>query len=311
MPMHSGWDISSNNAGLRQVDFNAAYQFFLAAGGGAMPLCIVKVNQGTGYLNPTLATYVAMARAAGFICAGYLMDQGDADPAAEEALYEQTTDLPQADDVELPEGLSTAQYIAHAGALINVHPNELDYLNQSEVAEGFPQGWGLWLAQYNGVPGDTVYACDLHQYTSSGTIPGINGTFDFNAWVGSETRFQQFFRLIATPIPSTQEADTDMRISKLLFNPPKLPGQNMTAVINDSNDCYIKTVTLGEVGNANVRITVDTGGAIKFSSCVLYEWFGQACLELVGVGPAPGQPGLVYRLQSTDGLHWGAASVYA
>lgn len=190
--MHFGVDVSSNNP--HPLDYAAVVAYLRQLGGGAQPFVVVKVCQGTGYVNPYAQGDVAGFRAAGAAVAGYLMDEGAADVSAEEATYRQVAGvLPQTDDDELPDGLSPAAYADHCRRLVAENPAAADYLNQSEVAGGFPVGGGLWLAQYNGDPGVTAYPCLIHQYSDAGQIPGVAGDFDLNAWTGSEAQFSAFF----------------------------------------------------------------------------------------------------------------------
>jgi hypothetical protein len=189
---HYGVDVSSNNQ--HPMAWPAIYAELKALGGGEEPFAIIKITQGTGYVNPDQAIDVVQARAAGFkYLAGYLMDQGNDQVAAEEALYQKVSTLPQTDDIELPEGLSVAEYVQHAHDLINIHPRALSYLNQSQVHEGFPGGAGLWLAEYNNNPGSVITPSTIHQYTSSCSIPGAAGAFDMNIWLDTEEYFQSFF----------------------------------------------------------------------------------------------------------------------
>lgn len=196
---HYGIDVSSNNA--HPINWGAAFSYLKGLGRGDRPFAIIKVNEGNYYTNPDTAEDVAAARAAGFVVGGYLMDAGSSSPASEEALYKRVAgNLPQFDDDELPDGLTAAQYISHLATLIAIKP-AFQYLNQSEVAEGFNAGTGLWLAQYNNAPGTVRYACTIHQYTSSGTIPGCAGNFDLNYWLGSEAEFDSVFQISSPPPP--------------------------------------------------------------------------------------------------------------
>jgi hypothetical protein len=190
---HFGVDVSSNNP--HPIAWAALFTY-LEGLGGDKPFAIVKISQGTGYVNPDASADIAAARAAGFVVGGYLMDQGNADPASEEALFRANAEgVPQFDDDELPEGLSTSAYIAHLQSLVAV-ADVPQYLNQSEEDEGFPAGEGLWEANYNNQPGVTHRAGVLiHQYTSSATVPDAAGQFDLNCWTGSEVEFEQFFGL--------------------------------------------------------------------------------------------------------------------
>lgn len=53
---------------------------------------------------------------------------------------------------------------------------------------------GLWLAAWNDDPEatltDKTYV--MHQYTSSGTVPGIAGRVDLDAWFGTVEQFKQY-----------------------------------------------------------------------------------------------------------------------
>ena len=190
--MHVGLDCSSNNT--HPIDYVQAVTALAAMGNGATPFVIVKVSQGSTYVNPYVQQDVAGFRSAGAVVAGYLMDEGSADPAAEEALYRRTVgNLPQTDDDELPDGV--ADYAAHCQLLVAQNNRALDYLNQSEVAGGLPSGAGLWLAEYNDQPGVVSYPCVIHQFTSTGSLAGISGHVDLNAWLGTEALFTSFFAI--------------------------------------------------------------------------------------------------------------------
>lgn len=199
---HFGVDVSSNNP--HPINWAALYAY-LHGEGGEQPFAIIKVTQGTGYVDPFAAEDFAAARAAGFAIGGYLMDQGNDDPTAEESLFHgNAIGIPQFDDDELPEGLSDEQYIEHLTQLILQDPSALQYLNQSEVASGYPQGAGLWLAEYNNQPGVTSSPCLIQQYTDAGTPPGCEGSFDLNYFCGTETQFASIFHL-APPVEPTPE----------------------------------------------------------------------------------------------------------
>jgi hypothetical protein len=195
--MHIGWDISSNN--VHPINFKQLYSFAWTMGGQSEPFLIVKEIQGTGYVNSDAALDIVAARQAGFrAIAGYLMDQGNVSVSAEEALYQKVAaNLPQTDDIELPTGLTVEQYIAHSQQLLVVHPNAMPYYNQSEVSEGFPTSeWGIWLAEYNNQPGVVSKSgVTIHQFSSTETIPNVAGSYDINAWLGSEAMFTEFFGL--------------------------------------------------------------------------------------------------------------------
>ncbi|HXW79942.1 MAG TPA: GH25 family lysozyme [Acidimicrobiales bacterium] len=197
--MHYGVDISSNNP--HPINWAAIAAWAKAQGGGAEPFAFIKISQGTGYVNSEAAGDVAGARASGIAVAGYLFDEGLAPVAGEEAVFKQYSfNLPQADDFEMPQGLTVQQYVQHAEALVAVDRSALEYLNQSEVTEGFPAN-ALWLADYNDDPAQATFPCLVHQYSDVGTIPGISSEFDLNSWLGTEAQFDSYFHVSPPPPP--------------------------------------------------------------------------------------------------------------
>jgi Glycosyl hydrolases family 25 len=214
MPQSYGVDISSNN--VHPIAWSTLFAFLKGLGGGAQPFVIIKATQGTGYVNGDLKADIAAAKAAGFAVAAYLMDQGNDNVASEEALFKQVCEgLPQFNDDELPEGDSTSSYIAHLKQLDAQDPGADDYLNQSEVAAGYSEGAGLWLAEYNGEPDVVSHPCEMHQYTNNLTVPGCAGVFDANKWLGTPARFAVCFAYVTgaapaapTPLPSKEQAMT-------------------------------------------------------------------------------------------------------
>ena len=220
--MHYGVDISSNNP--HPVNWAAIAAWARAQGGGAEPFAFVKISQGTGYINSEAAGDIASARANGMAVAGYLFDEGLAPVAGEEAIFkQQSLGLPQADDFETPEGLTVQQYVQHCGALVAVDRSVLEYLNQSEVAEGFPAN-ALWLADYNNDPGHPTFPCLVHQYTDVGTIPGISYGFDLNAWLGTEAQYSSYFHPSSQPPP---HPNFPVWPGRVLKQPPVMTGSDV------------------------------------------------------------------------------------
>jgi lysozyme len=200
--MHYGVDVSSNNP--HPINWSILYTYLFNLG-GAQPFVIVKATQGDGYTNPFCLQDIAAAKAAGFATGSYLMDQGNVPPASEEEYFDALVPgVAQFDDDELPEGLTTDQYLAHLQQLAAIHP-AIQYLNQAEVRAGFDQSIGLWLAQYNGQPGVTLVPCLIHQYNDAGAVPGLQGIWDLNVWLGTEGQFNTTFNLVVPPPVPTPE----------------------------------------------------------------------------------------------------------
>jgi len=259
---HYGVDVSSNNA--HPINWPALFTYLSARGGGAKPFAIIKISQGTGYVNPDASGDIAAAKAAGFVVGGYLMDQGNDDPAAEEAVFRaNSAGVPQFDDDELPEGLSTQAYIAHLQSLVAQDPGAPDYLNQSEEDEGFPAEAGIWEANYNGQPGVTHRPGVLiHQFTATGQVPGCAGEFDLNCWLGSEAQFSQFFGL---PLPGGMQMGD-------------FPGAVAAEITADGNGAWVVTPN-GNVytaGDAQEYGTLTTDGVTDVDDIVgiFRSWAG-------------------------------------
>jgi len=242
---HYGVDVSSNNA--HPIDWPAVATYLRGLGGG-QPFAIIKVNEGTGYVNPDFAADLAAARAAGFATAGYLMDQASASVSAEEALYRKIAGvLPQTDDDEEPQGDSPAQYAAHLAALVAQDPAAPQYDNQSEVAAGFPEGAGLWLAEYNGQPGSVSHPCLMHQYSSSASIPGTAGQFDLNIWLGSGGQFAAFFGTAPpAPGPNPNPVPTSTQEDDMICTDPE-SGDLMATDVNGALYADIPSLTNGNL----------------------------------------------------------------
>jgi hypothetical protein len=283
MGYHFGVDVSSNNA--HPMNYQAIAMYLTAMGDGASPFVIVKATQGTGYHYSGLAGDVAGFRAVGITAvAAYLMDEGTANVTTEETFFQQQTTLPQADDIELPNGLTVAEYIAHSQGLVNVNHSVLSYLNQSEVVEGFPQGEGLWLAEYNREPLVVSHPCWVHQYDDALVIPGTGGVFDANVWLGTEAQFSAFFRLSASPAPIKLPPPTSYPGDNMIETPitiaigsgkgwcpsPVPAGKVVTVVMEDENpDVVARYDTLPVfTGRAQGAGPHSPNGALVFTGAV-------------------------------------------
>ena len=198
MSQHYGVDVSSNNA--HPINWVALRSYLQGQGQGARPFAIIKATEGSYYINPYLKADLEAARAAGFDVGTYLMTSGTSSVNGMLLTYDKAGGIsPPFYDVELPAGLIEASYIEQTKQILAARPGYV-YLNQSEVAAGYPQGLGLWLAQYNNNPGVTSVPCMIHQYTSTATIPGASGSFDLNVFTGSETQYQTAFH-VSPPLP--------------------------------------------------------------------------------------------------------------
>jgi hypothetical protein len=309
---HYGIDVSSNNP--HPLNVGALYSYLKGLGGGGQPFAIVKATQGTGYVNPDFAGDVAALKAAGFAVGAYLMDQGNNAPGTEENVFKNVAGgIPQFDDDELPEGLSVAAYKAHLAVLV-AQANVIQYLNQSEVAEGFPEGAGLWLAQYNGLPGVTVYSALIHQYTSTGTVPGVVGPFDLNYFMGSEAQFTQFFGG-TTPAPAPIPAPALLAFTNRACTVPtggalttRADGTVDTfdgarfygALVGHALNAPIVGICSTPTGNGYWLVGTD-GGVFAFGDAAFYGSLAGQHINAAVVGITASPSGHGYWLAAADG----------
>lgn len=84
---------------------------------------------------------------------------------------------------------------------------------------------GTWVAWYGRDPeGDLPISGPyvMHQYTSSGSVPGIAGRVDLDAWFGSLAQFKAYgYHAPATPTPEPQPEPTPVPPPVPVPDPPK------------------------------------------------------------------------------------------
>lgn len=129
---------------------------------------------------------------------------------------------------------------------------------------------GVWVAWYDRDPnadlpvGGKVYV--MHQYTSSGSMPGINGRVDLNAWFGTVEQFKKYgYKSSITPpgpVITTKEESITIAVpfTKETTEDPSMP-KGDTKVIQQGVDgvrteTYIVTYTDG----------IETNRVLKSSS---------------------------------------------
>jgi lysozyme len=180
------------------VDWNAAH----AAG---IDFAIIRVTDGTQYIDPKFPEYWAGARDAGVIRSAYQFFRPAEDPIAQADLLLQRMgplqpgDLPPVIDVEVNGGLTTDQvaaavraWVSHVQAAIGRPPiiyaglySWHDLTASADITTS-----PLWVAQY------TTAACPdipvpwtqwlMWQYTSTGSIDGVPGmTLDLDEFNGT------------------------------------------------------------------------------------------------------------------------------
>jgi GH25 family lysozyme M1 (1,4-beta-N-acetylmuramidase) len=164
-----------------------------------------KATEGTGYTNPYFATNWARIKAAGLIRGAYHFGHPSIDPVTQANFFcnvVQPThgDLQMALDIEVTDGKSPTQVRSWIVSFINQikvrtgRPGIIYtgfYFWRDSAGNGSNLNCPLWLAAYVSNPAPYVPAAwgtfSFWQYTSSGSVPGVSGNVDRDAWNGSLT----------------------------------------------------------------------------------------------------------------------------
>jgi GH25 family lysozyme M1 (1,4-beta-N-acetylmuramidase) len=190
--MPNGVDLSSNNGNINWK--------LLAAD---MDFAWVKATEGRSYINPSFASDLKEARAAGIAVGAYHYARPDNNNAAAEATHflnvyrPQPGDLLPVLDLEVHADLSGAGMTAWAATWMELVKQGLNaevvlytypyFISGDMGGAGALKGTKLWYADYSGKPWKFLYkdkAANFnivaHQYTSSGNAGGVSGRVDLN-----------------------------------------------------------------------------------------------------------------------------------
>ncbi|WP_020668913.1 glycoside hydrolase family 25 protein [Amycolatopsis nigrescens] len=166
---------------------------------------VLKVTESTDYVDPTSAGYADGARGAGVAAGGYHfarpVDVGAqvahfADRLSERGLLGSGSIWPaldlEAEGFGDPNAFARdfiAQFRERTGVRgMLVYANLNWFTTILRPDEWADDGVLLWIARYNGDPGNPGWAHSrlaVHQHSSTGSVPGIPGSVDRNATVGS------------------------------------------------------------------------------------------------------------------------------
>jgi GH25 family lysozyme M1 (1,4-beta-N-acetylmuramidase) len=173
----------------------------LVAGAGVRD-CYVKLSDGGGPAAVRGDAYVAGARAAGIAVGGYHYMQPSPSPEAQADVF--AAELTRLGALDIAPALDLEQatipaasrvdygrrFLLHLQAKLNISRVAV-YSSASWFAALKPDAWGVpglvdWVAQYGVNDGGehaitySVGHVDVHQYTSSGHVPGITGSVDLD-----------------------------------------------------------------------------------------------------------------------------------
>jgi hypothetical protein len=267
-------DVSSNNhAG---VSNQLPWAQIVAAGVKGV---VVKVTEGTTYVNPFAAGDIAAARVHGLGVQAYHFvvpstDQAQMDAQAQffkaNALGMKMLWL----DVEVDDGLTLAQVgiatheMLEAMGTVPVAGLYCD-LNYYAQMAGAPWGYPQWIAEpSSAVP--TVPAF-LHQFGQT-TIEGR--VFDLNRWYGTEEQFGALFDLEEAPAPTPAPAPP-APVPEGEFMPPTLKQ-------GDLNGSVKALQRLLQGSSPHLVVDGDFGPATETAVMNVQRFFGLAVDGIVG-----------------------------
>jgi GH25 family lysozyme M1 (1,4-beta-N-acetylmuramidase) len=163
-----------------------------------------KATEGTTYTNPYFATNWARIKSAGIIRGAYHYGHPGSDPTAQANFFVNTVhptsgDLQMVLDIEVTDGRTPAQvwswiqtFIARIKTLTGrpgIIYTGFYFWRDSVGNPANNLNCPLWLAAYVSDPTPYVPRAwsyfSFWQYTSSGSVPGVSGNVDRDAWNGS------------------------------------------------------------------------------------------------------------------------------
>lgn len=174
----------------------------------------LKATEGTGFVDPQLASNRANARAAGLIPGLYHFARAT-DPVAEANFFLRTVgQLSGGELLALDWEVSTGNPVSWCKTFLDVvHASTgvapVLYVNKYTMNSfnwgGIAQTYGLWLADYDGstasVPIKDWPVLAFKQYTDTGNVPGISGEVDLDVFFGDAAALARYGSAGAVPTP--------------------------------------------------------------------------------------------------------------
>lgn len=209
-------------------------------GAGDRPIAIIKMSGGDAglYTDSKANQNYYGAKSAGKLVGGYHFAGGGNPENEADFFVAAMSPLEENDVLVLDWEIEHADPVGWCTRFVNrVHDRTgvwpLFYTNGARVNQynwsSVLNNCGLWVAWYGMDPEGNLpihYPYVMHQYTSSGTVPGIAGRVDLDAWFGSLEQFKAYgYHLPITPAPepAPQPVPPPAPVPDPIPEPPKPP----------------------------------------------------------------------------------------
>lgn len=232
-----GIDLSHHNDDNGTINFDAL--------AGHVDYVITKVTQGISYVDPTATRHIAESRRIGVIPGLYHFPNWG-DPIAEADFFcrnagDVTGAFVAFDCENIPAGVGpvnwTYQWLQRVSstlgvaALVYMNKSTLNGYDWTPVING---GFGLWLANYDGNPGDFsvtgAWSCvALKQYSDAGHIDGVTGNVDLDSFNGSVDQLRKYCK-VSAPAPVVVPAPQPAPVAPWTVLPSMSYGQRSGSV---------------------------------------------------------------------------------
>lgn len=170
-----------------------------AVKGSGVEFVIIKCTEGTAYIDPLFAEHWDGAKGAGLLVSAYHMLWPNLSASKQAAHFLNTMgdrepDFPLALDVELRGGGNIGAVVEEVLLALEAGDGRRPIIYTAQSVWGDIVGWApgwheypLWVADYDAATPAMPSGWDSYtfwQYSSTGSVPGISGNVDLNAFVG-------------------------------------------------------------------------------------------------------------------------------